>query len=135
MKNFYCNNCNQDVELEDGKCPICKNNWGKVIDNAMNPKVVNGEENSIEEDITETISFYIRIAKIGKDIFAILAALLLALSIFYVALVIYEGQLVFMIISLIISGIMIFSGFLFEKNMRWKAYMLQASLKISKNKQ
>ena len=40
MSKFYCNVCNEDVVLQNGKCPKCKTNWAKVINES-----VDGESN------------------------------------------------------------------------------------------
>lgn len=31
MKTFYCNKCEKDIELINGKCPICKIDWISII--------------------------------------------------------------------------------------------------------
>ncbi len=35
MSKFYCNVCNEDVILQNGKCPKCKTNWAKVINESV----------------------------------------------------------------------------------------------------
>ena len=35
MSKFYCNVCNEDVVLQNGKCPKCKTNWAKVINESV----------------------------------------------------------------------------------------------------
>lgn len=40
MSKFYCNVCNEDVVLQNGKCPKCKTNWAKVINES-----IDGESN------------------------------------------------------------------------------------------
>ena len=31
MSKFYCNICEEEVTLQNGKCPKCKTDWEKII--------------------------------------------------------------------------------------------------------
>ena len=35
MSNFYCNICEEDVSLQNGKCPKCKTDWGKIVNSKV----------------------------------------------------------------------------------------------------
>ena len=65
MSKFYCNICEEDVTLQNGKCPKCKTDWMNIINgtNLENSKPINNNfqeeylkenENKDEEDIDIT---------------------------------------------------------------------------------
>lgn len=149
MKKIYCNKCEEDVELVDGKCPNCKTNWEKEIEELqetikndksdIEEEINNEEVDVIEEDdemtdkdyeddsfvfiseknINRNINFFLKWAKFGKVVFWILAVIL-----GFVALIGAEetdGMSLFLLIG---SCMFIFFAYIFENNLKWKAYML-----------
>ncbi len=103
MKTIYCKECEEYVELKEGKCPKCKTDLEA-------------------KEIEKLQDFFFKIAPIGKILLFILAG---TIGI-YTLHAWEEGW--FVTIGIVIF--LILEGVLFEKNAKWKAYIL----KIKKEK-
>ena len=148
MNKFYCNVCEEEVVLQDGKCPKCKTNWEKVIDDSQ--KEVDKKEDSYvgpiigkddnyyqeeihdytkirESDINSNINFFLTWASIGKIIMFVLA-LLIAI----IAFILLESSEGYSLILLIISLFLCFYALVLENTLKWKAYMLHTNKKNKK---
>ena len=148
MSKFYCNICENDVELQNGKCPKCKTDWEKVIQDTTNSepidyKKINREreyqevaefnEKKVKEikvkeitndDIQSNINFFLTWAKIDK-IFMIIIAIIIAI----ISLVVLEDTDGYSLILLIFSVALVFQSMIFENSLKWKAYMLHTNNK------
>lgn len=142
MKKFYCNMCEKEVELIDGKCPICKTNWNKIISEntestsmeLINDKQYNDDFSSkpriiTEEEIQNNINFFLSWAKISK-IFMIIVAIIVGI----IAIVCADDTEGISLLLLVVTAMIIFSAFIFENNLKWKSYMLYTNSKNKKNK-
>ena len=54
MSKFYCNICENDVELQNGKCPKCKTDWEKVIQDTTNSEPIDYKKNKYRERISRS---------------------------------------------------------------------------------
>lgn len=143
MNKFYCNICEEEVTLQNGKCPKCKTDWDKIvnekisedstpidiykkeINNNKNQEIVYDDNKIItEENINNNINFFLTWASIGK-IFMIVVGIIIAI-ISFVGIEATDG---YSLILLIVSAGSIFAGIIFENNLKWKAYMLHTNLK------
>ena len=88
MKNFYCNVCEEEVTLQNGKCPKCKTDWDKIINQKISEdntpidiykkETINNDNEKkqeieyddykviTEENINNNINFFLTWASIGK---------------------------------------------------------------------
>ena len=147
MEKFYCNICNKDVKLENGKCPNCGTDWKKIItepdidgepilfyDNTNknqkdnNKAYISNTLKNKSDDIKETYSFYLRTANIGKYIILLFATVIAIFSI-----LLLESTDGFSLSILFIAFVLVGYAFVFEKNFKWKAYMLKL-VYMNKNK-
>lgn len=144
MRNFYCNICNEDVTLQNGKCPKCKTDWNKIINEKISDDntpidvykndVANNnyndeneyEDKSVitEENIKNNIEFFLMWAFVGK-IFMIIIALVFAI-ISFAEIELTNG---YSLMLLILSAGFVFAGIIFENNLKWKAYMLHTNIR------
>ncbi len=148
MSKFYCNVCEEDVVLENGKCPKCKTNWSKVIKDSENFDAiavdVNGKESGFtsrdfvnhadngyvdisDEDIDNTINFFLKWGRIGAYLIIIFAFLLIVL-----ALAAYDDLGPASIMLILGALLMVFYAIIFNHSLRWKAYMLYTNKKKNK---
>ena len=136
MKNFYCMNCSEYVDLVDGKCPKCHTDWKKILEENNPNKQY--EDNNIptvtvkeitEEDLDYNIYNLLSFARIGK-IFLIIVALIIAAGAF-IAIDATNGYSALLLIP---SFITIFLATVFENNVKWKAYMLYTNIHKQKTK-
>ena len=144
-ETFYCNECNKDVVLKNGKCPNCGTNWKEIINDigkgngvSINdivqeePVVTKEDKISEKEDISQTYDFYISRSKIIGTILYGLAIVFLI-----VALILFQyeeyGELgIFFIVMMIITA---YKALFIEKEMKWKGYALKLLFDIRhKNK-
>ena len=137
MSKFYCNICEEEVTLQNGKCPKCKTDWEKIINEKVSEdsKLIDiykknetnnsfqeeySNENVITEDnIKNNIDFFLTWASIGK-IFMIVIGI--------------ESTDGYSLILLVVSAGIIFAGIIFENSLKWKAYMLHTNMKKKKLK-
>ena len=147
MSKFYCNICEEDVTLQNGKCPKCKTDWMNIINgtNLENSKPINNNcqedylkenENKDEEDIDITeenidnnINFFLSWASIGKNFMIVIGIIIAIISLVLIELT--EGL---SLILLIFSVVIIFAGIIFENSLKWKAYMLYTNVKKNNKK-
>ena len=132
MSKFYCNVCDEEVTLENGKCPKCNTDWEKIInentdDNIQNEGTItddNAEEDvTIEDSMNETINFFLNWAGAVKIFYVILAIITAIISICGIAAT--DG---FSLLLLVVSVILLFTGNIFENSLKWKAYMLYTNM-------
>lgn len=145
MEKFYCNVCDKLVELNNGKCPMCNTNWESIVSNVnkieplyeqtndmsddinLKEKVVNTfNKNELNDDIKDTWTFFLNMAKVGKYICFVMAIIIVVISLKYI-----EENSIVTLLLLVPSCILVFYGFLFEKNLKWKAYMLQTNYTLT----
>lgn len=147
MSKFYCNICEEDVTLQNGKCPKCKTDWMNIINgtNLENSKPINNNfqedylkenENKDEEDIDITeenidnnINFFLSWASIGKNFMIVIGIIIAIISLVLIELT--EGL---SLILLVFSVVIIFAGIIFENSLKWKAYMLHTNVKKNNKK-
>lgn len=145
MGKFYYNKYEKYVELKSGKCPICQTDWRQIIeDSKIGVETYIKDVSSLKEDpnfktkdistynendIKETFTFFSSIGTIVKLLCFLLAILL---AIFAIAQIEESSEVVF--IGVILAGIMCLMGIIFDKNAKWKAYMLQINYEIMKKK-
>lgn len=147
MSKFYCNICEEDVTLQNGKCPKCKTDWMNIINgtNLENSKPINNNfqedylkenENKDEEDIDITeenidnnINFFLSWASIVKNFMIVISIIIAIISLVLIGLT--EGL---SLILLIFSVVIIFAGIIFENSLKWKAYMLHTNVKKNNKK-
>ena len=149
MSNFYCNICEEEVTLQNGKCPKCKTDWNKIINEEISEdstpidiykKNINNNDNEeirekeyddsriiTEENINNNINFFLTWASIGK-IFMIVVGIIITI----ISFVLLESTDGYSLILLVISASIIFAGIIFENNLKWKAYMLYTNIKKKK---
>lgn len=149
MSNFYCNICEEEVTLQNGKCPKCKTDWNKIINEEISEdstpidiykKNINNNDNEeirekeyddsriiTEENINNNINFFLTWASIGK-IFMIVVGIIITI----ISFVLLESTDGYSLILLVISASVIFAGIVFENNLKWKAYMLHTNIKKKK---
>ena len=151
MNKFYCNICEEEIILQNGKCPKCKTDWDKIINQKMsedsapidiykkeiidndisdekNQEVVYDEYKVItEEGIKNNINFFLTWASIGK-IFMIFISIIIAI-ISIIGIEVTDG---YSLILLIASIGIVFAGIIFENSLKWKAYMLHTNMKKKK---
>ncbi len=136
MSKFYCNVCDEEVTLENGKCPKCNTDWEKIInentsdnnaDDSIQKKstITNSadEDVTIEDGIYETINFFLNWAGAAKIFFVIIAIIIAIISICGIAAT--DG---FSLLLLVVSVILLFTGNIFENSLKWKAYMLYTNM-------
>lgn len=132
MKNFYCNECEEVVELQNGKCPKCGTDWEKIKKESQtkNESNVNNQLLDTDDfDISTTWNFFINYAYALKIVLFIVAGILALLAIFYI------GETEAMSLLLLpVAGALIFVAIFVEKNFKWKAYMLQTNYNIMTKK-
>lgn len=151
MNKFYCNICGKDVTLKDGKCPDCKTDWDKIINNncsddieplniykgndIKDEKIIEEEytnvktnnRTNIDKDIDDNINFFLTSGRIGK-IYMIVISIIIAI-ISFIGIESTEGL---SLLLLIVSASIIGSAIIFENNLKWKAYMLYTNAKRKK---
>ena len=147
MDKFYCNICEEEVVLENGKCPKCNTDWEKVVNeevpinsipvNVYEKRIINSENTQekecetsktiTENSINNNIDFFLKWAKNVK-ILMIVAAILIAV----IALMGAESTEGYSLLLLFGSAIVIFAGIILENNLKWKAYMLYTDMKKNK---
>ena len=149
MSKFYCNYCEEEVSLQNGKCPKCGTDWNKKIAEIANDvekeKInsgVKGERNKKEQydlkksnsndDINyEDIDFNIHsLLRCGKNLKIImLIGSIIFFIIFFVTLEEDNGISYYFLIPAIL---LIIYAIIIERIFEWKAYMLYTNLKIMK---
>ena len=145
MSKFYCNICEEEVTLQNGKCPKCKTNWENIINEKVSEdskpidiykknETINffqeeySDENVITEDnIKNNIDFFLTWAGIVK-FFMIVIGIIIAI----VSFVGIESTNGYSLILLVFSAVIIFAGIIFENSLKWKAYMLHINMKKKK---
>ena len=149
MKKFYCNICDEEVELKNGKCPKCKTDWEKIssdsVNNETEPVDVYSKKSKVDEeffkedkkelledwfkedDIDNNIIFLIKWGEIVKFIMIVLAIIVAIIS--FVEISKTEG---YSLLKLIYSGLLIIFGVLMENIFKWMAYMLYTNKKNNK---
>ena len=163
MNKFYCNVCGEEITLQNGKCPKCKTNWNKIINedivseesepfNPNDGKDLSFEDNYIpkkdhtdiksitEEDINSNIVFFLRWGLIVKVILAVLG-IIIAVGSFILAGNVEDYQkeefrtdIVYIVSGIVVFIVLILAGIIFEKNLQWKAYMLKNTHEINKKR-
>ncbi len=137
MSKFYCNVCDEEVTLENGKCPKCNTDWEKIInentsdnnaDDSIKKKSTitddsTNEDVTIEDGIYKTINFFLNWAGAAKIFYVILAIITAIISICGIAAT--DG---FSLLLLVVSVILLFTGNIFENSLKWKAYMLYTNM-------
>ncbi len=141
MSNFYCNICEEDVSLQNGKCPKCKTDWGKIVNSKVSDEstpvdiykkdIVNNKDEEIqikefednkiitEESISNNINFFLTWSTIVKIIMIIIGIIVAIYSI--IRMEATDGN---SILLLIFVPLIILYGFILENILKWKAYML-----------
>ena len=149
MNNFYCNVCEKEVTLQNGKCPKCKTDWDKIINQKISEdstpidiykkEIINNDNEKkqeieyddykviTEENINNNINFLLTWASIGK-IFMISIGIIIAI----ISFIGIEATAGYSLILLIVSAGIIFAGIIFENSLKWKAYMLHTNMKKKK---
>lgn len=128
MEKFYCNICNKEVNLKNGKCPDCGTDWYKIMEEPdtdgepisfYDNKDENREDNkeyfsnnlkTEADDIKDTYSFYLKTASIGKYII-----LLFALVIAVFSLVLFESTDGYSLSMLFVTFALAGYAIIFEK--------------------
>ena len=58
MEKFYCNYCEEDVVLKNGKCPKCNTDWEKTVDTGktvgIDGKII---DNELKKEHKQEVSF------------------------------------------------------------------------------
>ena len=139
MEKFYCNKCQEDVELINGKCPKCGTNWDEVMRSSIAKENIsvdyyaNNEQGSnpkekYTNDIKGVWSFFLDYANVCKYICFVFAVIVFILMFLYEEINIH-------IVLIHMMGVfsMILLGIILEKSFKWKAYMLKTNYEISKN--
>ena len=126
MSKFYCNVCDEDVNLQNGKCPKCKTNWEKIEEEKLDDATPIEFKEEYEE-IDKNISFFLKWARRGK-IFMIIFAII-SIIVALAALEDTDGASLFL---LIFAVVVISYAKIFENNLKWKAYMLHTNNKKRK---
>ena len=150
MSKFYCNKCEEEVELQDGKCPKCKTNWDKIIneDISGDSKPIDiyrqnednyREEvqeysfedvtNITEECINKNINFFLKWGIIGK-VFMIFTGIIGTIISLCLMATTSGTSLLFLLVFIPL----ICWGIIFDNNLKWKAYMLYTNNKKKKIK-
>ena len=155
-EKYYCPNCDWEVQEGDPKCYNCDQelDWDEGETNAIK-KIVKekveekeeyfenreeekkaskkDKEKQINQDIKETYKFFLSIAKIYSILFYIIGIILLILGI--VAAVGMENDIgIGLLFTCIILGIICIGiGVLYEKNLKYKAYVLRSLHEINLN--
>ena len=143
MNKFYCNICENEVELQNGKCPKCKTDWEKVSQDITNSEPIDYKKINIErehqevaefnekevkeiinDDIQSNVNFFLTWANIGK-IFMIIIAIIIAI----ISVAGAEDTDGYSLILLIFSAALVFYAMIFENSLKWKAYMLHTNNK------
>ena len=141
MSKFYCNNCEEEVTLKDGKCPNCNTDWNKLLKEAEKVNEMEKKEEHVEndyedeefvslsvsekveqiklEDIYNNINFFLTWGKVLKIICLVIGAVLFILS-FALSGEMDEESLFF----LIPTAFFILFAFIIDNQLKWKAYML-----------
>lgn len=139
MGKFYCNVCDEEVNLQNGKCPKCKTNWEKIDEEKLDDATPiefkeeyeeidkTDAKNITELDINNNISFFLKWARRGK-IFMIIFAIISII----VALAVVEDTDGASLFLLIFAVVVISYAKIFENNLKWKAYMLHTNNKKRK---
>ena len=144
MNKFYCNICEEEVTLQNGKCPKCKTKWNKVSGmyesiEEIEPVDLNKSNESktekdltyvkkiTEDDIDNNINFFLTWGRVGKILIILLAIIIAIMSIVNAEST--DGQSLF---SLIISASLIIYAVILENSLKWKAYMLYTNNKRKK---
>ncbi len=133
MRKFYCNKCKKDVDLINGKCPLCKTDWEKIIGESIkNIEDIDYDEDSnvMENDIESIFNFYLKIANIGKYLSLIVVAFILVVVATNMDRM--DEPVLFLVEAIIVAVSIGLFGFMFEKNVKWKAYMLKINSEILK---
>lgn len=146
MSDFYCNVCGEKVKLVDGKCPKCKTDWNKIINDCVEsdkgepvdlfadeeemdlPFLTDEVELSTEEnaDIDDVCSFLLKYGTIGKVLLIIASAIVIVLS-----LIMFEDSDGISLIYTVIGVLGLFIAFLFEAMIKWHVYLLLTNKKIN----
>ena len=149
MNNFYCNVCEEEVTLQNGKCPKCKTDWDKIINQKISEdstpidiykkKIINNDNEKkqeieyddykviTEENINNNINFFLTWASIGKILMISIGIIIAIISFIGI-----EATAGYSLILLIVSAGIIFAGIIFENSLKWKAYMLHTNMKKKK---
>lgn len=144
MSKFFCSMCDKDVTLENGKCPICKADWSDFVDeesyvkNKLNKmekevevvEVVEEKEEKVfneKEDMITTYKWFIKNAKMSFDVCCFFAIVCFILAFIFIED--SDGASLFLIgVAVVILGY----GIIFEKNLKWKGYMLKTNIDKSR---
>ena len=149
MNNFYCNVCEEEVTLQNGKCPKCKTDWDKIINQKISEdstpidiykkEIINNDNEKkqeieyddykviTEENINNNINFFLTWASIGKILMISIGIIIAIISFIGI-----EATAGYSLILLIVSAGIIFAGIIFENSLKWKAYMLHTNMKKKK---
>lgn len=131
MSKFYCNICDEEVTLNNGKCPKCKTNWGKINEVSYQEEQEDGailfQSKITDDDIDNNIFFFLKWASIGKIFMFIMATIVVLIS--FAELDDTDGKSLLLIIAAVV---IIFYALVFENNLKWKAYMLHTNRKNKK---
>lgn len=142
MSKFYCNNCEEEVTLEDGKCPKCNTNWKKIMKEGEKVNSIEKEEMHKEsdyeesddviyltpsekieqimiEDIDNNINFFLVWGKVLKIICIIVCIILFLLS-----FILIDETDDMSLLFLIPSAASLLFAFIVDNQLKWKAYML-----------
>ena len=141
MGKFYCNICEEEVTLKDGKCPNCKTDWKKVMNGDENAEDNNIEyyqededENTVvvpeitDKDIDDNINFFLSWGNVGKVFLFFVAGVLVLVS--FIEMENTDG---WSLILLLVAVAVAFFAIVFENSLKWKAYMLHTNKKKKKN--
>ena len=125
MGKFYCNKCDELVDLTNGKCPKCKTDWASIIEGNTEDLPIREKEvkKTSNEKIVDT---YRNLLTIGT---------ILKFSCFFMSIF----CLMFMIITKVFSFSVLLSAFVFiffgiivGCVFNWMAYMLKTNNEIMK---
>ena len=134
-ETFYCNECNKDVVLKNGKCPNCGTNWKEIIDgvgkenavsinNTVKEALIMSKEDkkNEKEDLMDTYDFFISKSKIISTILYIFAIVFLIVALFLFQYEEFVGYGIFFIVAMILTA---YKALIIEKEMKWKGYVLK----------
>ncbi len=139
MSKFFCNVCENEVELKEGVCPNCKTNWNEIASKAVLDKPLVKKNLSYEElieeddmritdkDIKNNVNFFLNWGYAGKIIFYVLAIISFICALFLISKI--SGYSLVLLLQAIIFAIL---GPVFENILKWKAYMLHTNMKKGK---
>ena len=156
-EKYYCPNCEWEVTFGDPKCYNCKQelSWEGTKTNAIKKKIKSKkekiaeyeEENELErfkeyrekhivtedEDIENTYDFFLRAAHFYSVFYYIIAVIVFIGGIIFAFNVGEDIGIGIFFITLIVCLVLIGIGIIYEKNLKYKAYVLKNLHRINLN--